>query len=95
MKITPVLTEKSLAEAKRGHYTFWVLPSAKKADIKAEIQKIFDVHVASVRTMNYRSGTKRNARGGMQEIKGKKKTVVALSGDEKIDLFEEKKGKKK
>ena len=31
----------------------------------------------------------------MQEIKAAKKVVVSLKGDEKIDLFEEKKGKKK
>ena len=95
MKLTPILTEKSLAEAKKGHYTFWVLPSFKKGEIKSEIERVFEVHVTGISTMNYKGGTKRNTKGKMQEIKGAKKAVVSLKGDEKIDLFEEKKGKKK
>ena len=95
MKLTPVLTEKSLAEAKEGHYSFWVLPTFKKGEIKSEIERVFEVHVTGVSTMNYKGGSKRNARGKMQEIKAGKKVVVSLKGDEKIDLFEEKKGKKK
>jgi len=58
MKLTPVLTEKSLAEAKKGHYSFWVLPTFKKGEIKSEIERVFEVHVTGVSTMNYKGGAK-------------------------------------
>jgi len=83
-----------MREAKLGHYTFLVSPLSTKDEIKKEIEKIFDVHVKKIHTMNYRSKKKRNFRGLTQTIKRKKKAIVILSGDEKIELFEEKKGKK-
>lgn len=81
MKIIPVLTEKSMALAKDGMYTFWVDYGFNKRDIKKAIEKLFDVHVTGVRTINLRGGRT-------------KKAIVTLAKDEKIDLFEEK-GKKK
>ena len=98
MKLVPILTEKSMGQAKRGHYTFWVSPDATKTEIKKEIDRIFEVHVVGINTINYKGGSKRNFRGQTQKIKRGKKAVVTLMADQKIDLFEEKKegkGKKK
>lgn len=89
MKLVPVLTEKSLREAKMGHYTFWVTPSNTKNEIKNYIEKVFDVKVSRVRTMNFKAEVKRNSRGQMQSKKGGKKAVVSLK-EGKIDLFTEK-----
>lgn len=90
MKITPVLTEKSLEEAKEGRYTFWVERGLDKPQIKGEVEKVFGVHVTSVHTINFKGGEKKNLRGQMQSIKGRKKAIVTLAAEEKIDLFEEK-----
>ena len=93
MKLIPVLTEKSLKEAKKGHYTFWVNPSLRKDDIRKLIERVFEVKVGDVHTMNFKGKQKRNFRGQTQSLKGRKKAVVSLK-EGKIEIFEEK-GKKK
>lgn len=97
MKLIPILTEKSLGEAKKGKYTFWVDSIMDKKDIRCVIDTVFKVHTKSVRVIASRGGTKKNLRGKIQRIAPSKKAIVTLTGDEKIDLFEEKtkgKGKK-
>jgi large subunit ribosomal protein L23 len=91
MILQPILTEKSLADAKSGFYTFWVDPFLTKGQIKAFIGRVFKVHVKSVRTINYKGGTRKNFRGRMQRVLAKKKALVALAKDEKIEIFEGKK----
>ena len=93
MKVIPVLTEKSLENAKDGIYTFWVGVRSNKHQVKGAIEKVFNVHVTRVRSVNYKGLVKRNLRGVMQKVKPKKKVFVTLKKDEKIDLFEEKKKK--
>jgi len=91
MKIIPIITEKSLKDAKAGRYTFGVLPKKNKFEIKKAIEEVFKVHVTSVATINLRGGSKRNFRGQIQSKGASKKAIVTLAKDEKIDLFEEKK----
>lgn len=91
--IKPILTEKSMAEAKNGGYTFSVSPSMDKSKIKKVIEKIYEVEVKKVRTMKLRGGVRRNFRGERVRVPVSKKAVVNLKGDKKIDIFEEKKGK--
>jgi large subunit ribosomal protein L23 len=91
MKLIPVVTEKSLKDAKAGRYTFSVLPKTDKGEIKKSVEDMFKVHVTSVATINYKGGTKRNFRGQIQSKGASKKAIVTLAKDEKIDLFEEKK----
>lgn len=93
MKLRPVFTEKSMGAAKEGFYTFRVDPSMNKYQIKSAIEKTFGVHVTSVHTVNFKKSLKRNLRGRTVAEKAKKKAIVTLKGEEKIDLFEEKKGK--
>jgi large subunit ribosomal protein L23 len=90
MKLTPVLTEKSLIDAKEGHFTFKVNRNLTKVDIKRVIEKAFDVHVTSVRTANSIARTKKNNRGKRSAIKAYKKAWVKLGDKESIDIFEEK-----
>jgi large subunit ribosomal protein L23 len=94
MKVTPILTEKSLNVAKIGKYTFVVDCGLNKLEIIKLINSIYGVHVKSVRTLNYKSGEKRNVRGRKVNIKAFKKAIVTLAKDEKIDAFEVKKEKK-
>ncbi len=93
MKIIPVLTEKSMSQAKEGFYTFFVGAGLTKNQIREAIERAFDVHVTSVHTMNFKKGLKKNSKGETVTLKARKKTIVTLAKDEKIDLFEEKKGK--
>ncbi len=96
MKLIPVITEKSMKDATEGRFTFWVSRGLTKTKIKKLISDGFGVHVTEVRTVNFKSGVRKNARGRIQKVLGGKKAIVKLMKDEKIDLFEEeKKGKKK
>lgn len=88
--IEPILTEKSFADAKDGFFSFWVGVGMRKEGIKKAVESIFDVHVVSVRTLNYKGGVKKNWKGDKVDIKGRKKAVVTLKGDEKIEVFIEK-----
>lgn len=91
--IKPILTEKSMAEAKKGAYTFLVGPEMNKGQIKTMVEQIYEVEVKTVRTINLRGGARKNARGVKVRIPTRKKAMVNLKGDKKIDVFEEKKGK--
>lgn len=95
MKLIPVITEKSTKLSKSGGFTFWLPSNLTKPEIVDLINKTFNVHVVKVRTINYKSATKKNLRGKVQKIKGGKKAIVFLKDKEKIDLFEEEKKVKK
>ncbi len=91
--IKPVFTEKSTKMAKEGKYSFWVEPGSDKMSLKAEIAKLFGVHVTSIKTIKKGGEKGRNARGKQFNKLASKKAIVTLKGDEKIDLFEESKKK--
>lgn len=85
--IRPVVTEKSMDLLADNKYTFIVDRKANKTEIKNAIEKIFDVRVDKVRTMNVKGKTKR-----MGRFEGKtptrKKAIVTLKPGHKIRLFE-------
>lgn len=91
IKLKPVITEKSLSDAKTGNYTFIVNLNLGKEEIKRLIEKTFKVKVRNIRTIRYKSEIRRNYLGRKIKKTGFKKVVVSLSGKDKIDLFEEKK----
>ncbi len=93
MKLQPILTEKSLEEAKKGNYTFWVDRGLNKHQIKKLVDGVFGVHTVRVRTMNVAGETKRTIMGRKRIIQPRKKAIVKLAAKEKIDLFVTKKGK--
>lgn len=95
MKIVPIMTEKSMKLVKDGGFTFLMPRNLNKIEIKNLISKTFGVNVVRVRTLNSKSGTKKNSRGKVQKIKAVKKAIVFLKDGEKIDLFEEEKKKTK
>ena len=52
--IQPIVTEKAnLVTEKSGRYSFRVSPDANKYQIKSLVEKLYDVKVVSVNTMNY------------------------------------------
>jgi len=87
MKIKPILTEKSLKQAKEGLYSFWFLPSSTKSQIKTAISEAFNVKVGGVRTLNYKKEVKKSWRGKNSVKQARKKVLVTLK-EGKIDLFE-------
>jgi large subunit ribosomal protein L23 len=88
MKLTPVLTEKSIRLAEDGVYTFYVDRKLTKNQIRQMVNKHFGVNVTRVRTIKLPGETKRTLRGYKRTAQPKKKALVNLQEKEKIDLFE-------
>ena len=81
----PVITEKSQAAQAEGKYTFKVDPKATKLEIKAAVEKIFNVKVTDVRTMNVKPKKRRVGRyTGLTNRT--KKAIVTLAEEQTIDL---------
>ncbi|HLP23415.1 MAG TPA: 50S ribosomal protein L23 [Microbacteriaceae bacterium] len=83
--ISPVVSEKSYGLIDEGKYTFLVDPRANKTEIKLAIEKIFNVQVASVNTLN-RNGKTRRTRFGFGKRKDTKRAIVTLKSGS-IDIF--------
>lgn len=86
--ISPVLSEKSYDGIPDKRYTFKVVKTANKTQIKAAVEEIFGVKVASVNTSNYDGKTKRMGRSE-GKTSSFKKAIVTLTADSKaIEFFE-------
>ena len=83
--IRPIVSEKSYTLIDQDKYTFEVHSDSNKIEIKLAIEKIFDVKVASVNTLN-RQGKSRRTRFGMGRRKDTKRAIVTLSQGS-IDIF--------
>ena len=83
--VSPVVSEKSYGLIDQGKYTFVVAPDANKIEIKLAIEKIFNVKVASVNTLN-RQGKTRRTKFGMGQRKDTKRAIVTLTSGT-IDIF--------
>ena len=81
----PVITEKSEAERANGKYTFKVDPKANKIEIKQAIEKLFNVKVKSIKTLNVKPKKRRVGRyTGLTNCW--KKAIVTLAEGQTIDL---------
>ena len=83
--LSPVVSEKSYGLLDEGKYTFVVDPDANKTEIRQAVEKVFNVKVASVNTLN-RQGKRRRTRFGIGKRKDTKRAVVTLK-DGTIDIF--------
>ena len=57
--IKPIITEKSNVEMQAGKYTFEVNKKATKVDVKRAVEKLFNVKVLKVNTINVSGKEKR------------------------------------
>ena len=81
----PVITEKSQIAKSEGKYTFKVDSKANKIEIKEAIEKIFNVKVASIRTLNVKPKKRRVGRySGLTNRY--KKAIVTLAEGQSIEL---------
>ncbi len=69
-------------------YLFRVHPSANKIEIAAAVEKIFNVTVTQVRTMNRKGKPKRMGRFAGRRSNWKR-AVVTLKTDQTIDVFDQ------
>ena len=83
--LAPVVSEKSYGLMDEGKYTFLVAADANKTEIKIAVEKVFDVTVSTVNTIN-RQGKSRRTRFGTGKRKDTKRAVITLT-DGAIDIF--------
>lgn len=85
--IAPVISEKSYGLLSENQYTFLVRPGTNKTEIKIAVEKIFDVKVTNVNTIN-RQGKRKRTRFGYGKRKDTKRAIVTLSPESKaIEIF--------
>ena len=85
--IRPVVSEKSYAGIEANTYTFLVDKRSNKTEIKEAIQKIWNVQVTSVRTLN-RKGKVKRRRFTTGKRADEKRAIVTLAEGDSIEIFE-------
>ncbi len=86
--ISPLITEKSSKiSLNNNSYTFKVSVNANKIEIKQAIEKVFNVNVMKVNTINQRGKVKRLGRYTGRR-KDWKKAIVKLRAGDKIAEFD-------
>ena len=87
--LKPIITERSMQDVTLGKFTFAVLKTANKAQIKQKIEDQFKVNVVAITTSIVKGGRKRVGRRMVEKILSPwKKAIVKLQKDQKIALFD-------
>jgi large subunit ribosomal protein L23 len=83
----PSLTEKAMSFQDYNKVVVEVNPQANKIEIKSAMEKLFNVKVKSVHTIN-QVGKKRRVGKHMGRTADWKKAVVTLAEGQKLDFLE-------
>ena len=83
--VSPVITEKATMASEHNKVVFKVKRTASKPDIKAAIEKLFNVKVKSVNT-SIRKGKVKRFKGFLGTQGDVKKAVVTLEAGHSIDV---------
>ena len=81
----PVITEKATMASEINKVVFNVRKDASKDQIRAAVERLFDVKVESVNTM-IRKGKKKVFRGVRGQQSDTKKAIVTLAEGDRIDV---------
>ena len=85
--IKPLVTEKSTHQQQtRNAYAFQVAHWANKPQIRQAVEKLYNVKVMDVRTIN-RKGKPRRSRFKMTKTADTKRAIVVLDENSRIELF--------
>lgn len=84
--ISPLLTEKNTFREKIGKYTFKVVKSVGKADIKSSIESIYSLDVLNVNIVNVKG--KKKLFKGIQGFRSSfKKAIVTFASKKTVDIL--------
>ena len=87
--LKPIISEQSMEHVDLKKYVFKVARDANKLEIKNAVEKIFEVEVDKVTTLNMKGKKKRVGRYPEGYRSAWKKAVVKLTDDSKtIEFFE-------
>ena len=92
--IAPIVTEKSNDGLQEGKYTFKVNKKATKVDIARAVEKLFEVKVLKVNTINVNGKAKRVGRN-MGRTSDWKKAIVTIDTNPSNKTYLTKGGKEK
>jgi large subunit ribosomal protein L23 len=82
---SPIITEKATYASEQNKVVFKVADTATKPQIKAAVEKLFDVKVVSVNTLVRKGKTKR-FRGRLGQQGDSKRAIVTLAEGHSIDV---------
>jgi large subunit ribosomal protein L23 len=84
----PFLSDKTLGLMNNDQYSFLVTKTSNKPEIKAAIEKLFNVKIKKVNTLTQPSKQRRIGRfiGNQPRFK---KAIVTLEPNQKIQLFQQ------
>jgi len=83
--VSPIITEKATAASEHNQVIFKVRKDATKPEIKAAVERLFDVKVEAVNTL-VRKGKKKVFKGVRGVQSDVKKAVVTLAEGHSIDV---------
>ncbi|GGE47586.1 50S ribosomal protein L23 [Agaricicola taiwanensis] len=83
--LSPVITEKATLASEQNKVVFRVAKTATKPQIKAAVEKLFDVKVTGVNTL-VRKGKVKRFKGRLGVQSDVKKAVVTLAEGHSIDV---------
>src|ERR1700719_2919369 len=83
--VSPVITEKATNASEQNKVVFRVRKTATKPQIKAAVERLFDVKVEAVNTL-IRKGKRKVFKGTPGVQSDLKKAVVTLAEGHKIDV---------
>lgn len=84
--LAPVISEKTTRVAELANQVvFKVIKDANKSEVRAAVEKMFDVKVEQVRILNVKGKTKRT-RFGLGRRNDWKKAYVSLAEGQEIDF---------
>lgn len=86
--LRPLITEKATRLGGENKYAFEVRRQANKVQIKAAVEKAFDVRVEAVNVMIMKGKPRRTRSGRIKHRPDWKKAVVTLGEGDKLELFE-------
>ncbi|MBQ1611704.1 MAG: 50S ribosomal protein L23 [Muribaculaceae bacterium] len=91
ISIIPIVSEKANAISEgTNRFSFKVSPNANKDQIKSLVEKLYDVKVVGVSTMNYEGKKKmRYTKRGIQrgKVAAFKKAIVTVAEGQTIDFY--------
>jgi large subunit ribosomal protein L23 len=86
--LKPVITEKSIADQAQGKYYFWVANNATKAQITKAFEAVFSLKPLKVNTLITKGKIKTDWKKHHAINKpNRKKAVITVAKDKKIDLL--------
>ncbi len=87
--VRPVVSEKSYALSEKGVYVFMVPPGVGKVEVRRSVERLFNVKVEKVNTLNRPGKRKRNRKTATYGKRpDTKRAIVRLAAGSSIPLFE-------